>query len=331
MNYYSFHIGDFSAHTRHLSLLEELAYRRLLDAYYLAERPFNGCSTDVAREIGMIDQLPAVEYVLEKFFILSDGVYRNKRCDAEIAKYADKKEKASNAGRASAERRLNVRSTSVEKNPTSVEILATDVQPTNNQEPITKNQVGKPISSDAVASLPTRSEKAPTRFAEFWAAWPRSDRKTAKAKCEERWRKLKLDLVADAILAHVAACKQSQNWLDGYDPAPLRYIGERRWEDGELPVAGYSASDLEVFEKYNATLASAGWPEVSTDVFSSERASSVSQFLGFSQRENWVDAYFGWMGENLQPRPGCGFDWVIRKDTFLRAKEGNFSALKDAA
>jgi len=35
MHYYQFNIGDYASHTRHLSDLEDLAYRRLLDAYYL--------------------------------------------------------------------------------------------------------------------------------------------------------------------------------------------------------------------------------------------------------------------------------------------------------
>ncbi|NDH69342.1 MAG: DUF1376 domain-containing protein, partial [Gammaproteobacteria bacterium] len=33
MHYYQFHIGDYKSHTHHLSLLEDLAYRRLLDFY----------------------------------------------------------------------------------------------------------------------------------------------------------------------------------------------------------------------------------------------------------------------------------------------------------
>lgn len=136
MNYYSLHIGDYAAHTKHLSLIEDLAYRRLIDAYYLAERPFIGCSTDVAREIGMRDQIDAVDYVLTKFFTKTENGFSHKRCDEEIAKYHDKKEKASVAGKLSAERRANLRSTSVEKNTTDVEKNTTDVQLTNNQEPI---------------------------------------------------------------------------------------------------------------------------------------------------------------------------------------------------
>lgn len=49
MNYYQFHVGDYAAHTRNLGLLEDLAYRRMLDAYYVSERPFMGTTQDVAR------------------------------------------------------------------------------------------------------------------------------------------------------------------------------------------------------------------------------------------------------------------------------------------
>ena len=40
MHFYSFNIGDYASHTRHLTPMEDLAYRRLLDIYYLHEQPF---------------------------------------------------------------------------------------------------------------------------------------------------------------------------------------------------------------------------------------------------------------------------------------------------
>ena len=39
MNYYNFHIGDYARRTRHLSVIEDLFYRRLLDLYYTTEAP----------------------------------------------------------------------------------------------------------------------------------------------------------------------------------------------------------------------------------------------------------------------------------------------------
>jgi len=129
MHYFNFNIGDYASHTRHLSLLEDLAYRRLIDAYYLAEKPFTGSPADIAKDIGMTSQIEEVFYVLSKFFEEDEHGWFNKRCDEEIAKYHEKQEQAVRAGKASAKARLNKRSTTV--------------QLTNNQEPINSIGVAK--------------------------------------------------------------------------------------------------------------------------------------------------------------------------------------------
>jgi uncharacterized protein YdaU (DUF1376 family) len=129
MYYYQFNIGDYASHTQRLSLLEDLAYRRLLDEYYLHERPFNSGLTSVARQIGMREHENEVQFVLESFFHLTDDGWINVRANKEIAHFKGKIEQASRAGKASAERRSNARST--------------DVQLTNNQEPITNNHKPK--------------------------------------------------------------------------------------------------------------------------------------------------------------------------------------------
>jgi uncharacterized protein YdaU (DUF1376 family) len=127
MHYFQFNIGDYASHTRHLTVIEDLAYRRLLDLYYLQERPLNSGLTSVARQINMRDYETEVQAVLDEFFDLTDEGWTNARADKEIAHYKSKVEQASRAGKASAERRLNGRST--------------DVQLTNNHKPIT-NIVG---------------------------------------------------------------------------------------------------------------------------------------------------------------------------------------------
>lgn len=105
MNYYPFHIGDYAAHTRHLSLMEDLAYRRLLDAYYLNDGPLKGGAREIAREIGMLDHVDAVEYVLGKFFERQDDAWRSARCDEEIAKY----QRMAEGGRSGASKRWRQR------------------------------------------------------------------------------------------------------------------------------------------------------------------------------------------------------------------------------
>jgi uncharacterized protein YdaU (DUF1376 family) len=129
MHYYQFNIGDYVSHTRHLSPIEDIAYRRLLDAYYLSERPLNSGVAVVARQIGLRDYEQEVAIVLDEFFKLTEDGWISSRADKEIAHFHSKIEQASKAGKASAERRSNARST--------------DVQPTNNQEPITNNHKPK--------------------------------------------------------------------------------------------------------------------------------------------------------------------------------------------
>jgi hypothetical protein len=74
----------------------------------------------------------------------------------------------------------------------------------------------------------------PSAFDRFWKAWPANDRKQAKGKCLDLWRKNKLDAVAGEILAHVEVMKNSEGWRNGYVPAPKVYLNDRRWEGAEV-------------------------------------------------------------------------------------------------
>lgn len=135
MHFYSFNIGDYISHTRHLTPLEDIAYRRLLDTYYLNERPLNGSPTELARTINMRQNEAEVESVLVEFFVQQDGAgWVNLRADEEIRKYKAKLEVASRAGKASAERRFNDRSTTVQPNKKQ-ETINTK-QETKNTKPV---------------------------------------------------------------------------------------------------------------------------------------------------------------------------------------------------
>jgi uncharacterized protein YdaU (DUF1376 family) len=91
VNYYEHHLGDYMRDTAHLSMLEDGAYRRLLDAYYGRERPLPTETRDcfkLARATSKAER-DAVSYVLREFFtLLADG-YHQKRADAEIAEYLE--------------------------------------------------------------------------------------------------------------------------------------------------------------------------------------------------------------------------------------------------
>ncbi|MFW1892134.1 YdaU family protein [Acinetobacter geminorum] len=181
MNYYQHHIGDFNNATRHLSLIERAIYRDLLDMYYDTEKAIDASSIDrLARRLQCTteDQKEALKYVLDEFFTLEEGEYRNNRCEREIAEFHGKKKQASEAGKASAAKRAakkkgsnnggssnddqasNENSTVVE-NQLSEE--NTGVQPTNNHKPLTSNQ-------DIDSSSKARGENPqlpPIQFAQY--------------------------------------------------------------------------------------------------------------------------------------------------------------------
>jgi uncharacterized protein YdaU (DUF1376 family) len=85
MHFYKFHIGDYMSHTRHLSHYEDLAYRRLLDFYFLHEQPIK--HRDAARHIGMRDHEEDVLTVLNEFFLSTENGFINVRADKEIAEF----------------------------------------------------------------------------------------------------------------------------------------------------------------------------------------------------------------------------------------------------
>jgi len=148
MNYYPFHIGDYASHTRGLSLLEDLAYRRLIDEYYLAERPFNGCSTDVARLIGMAEHEAEVAYVLNRYFVQEGELWRQDRIEKELESFKIKQDAASRAGKASAESRKNKGKATDVQRPFNER--STDVQRSStNQEP--RTNISKPKGLDSGA------------------------------------------------------------------------------------------------------------------------------------------------------------------------------------
>lgn len=94
MNYYEHHLGDWAAATGHLTWDEDMAYTRLLRAYYHAERAIPQGQQYRLAKAATPAHRKAVDAVLDEFFELRDGAYHQKRADAEIARYRSKSEKA---------------------------------------------------------------------------------------------------------------------------------------------------------------------------------------------------------------------------------------------
>jgi hypothetical protein len=170
-------------------------------------------------------------------------------------------------------------------------------------------------------------------FDHFWDQWPK---KVGKAEAEKAWKRLGPDeALQEQMLAAIDHQRDSDAWRkDGgaFIPNPATWLRGRRWEDDVGPVqVAYSAAEIEVMTAYNLALGDRGWPCAVATPFSSDRAASIREFSGFGTKDGWIEAYFGWLCDHLKAKEGFGFDWAIKRDTYLRAKEGNFTALQEAA
>jgi uncharacterized protein YdaU (DUF1376 family) len=128
MHYFQFNIGDYIKNTIHLSLLEDLAYRRLLDYYYDSEKPIPNDIPLVSRKMRLDAEV--IQTVLNEFFVLTPDGYKNHRADQEIASYheymAKQKANGSKGGRP-------------KKTQTKPTANPSQTQNNPNQEPLTNN------------------------------------------------------------------------------------------------------------------------------------------------------------------------------------------------
>ena len=140
MHYYQHHIGDFIKDTSFLTNEEIGIYLKLIWLYYDSEKPLPNNLFELGMKTGTRDNQIVLEGLLEMFFIFDEQnkCWNHTRCDKEIEHYKQQLSTASKAGKASALKRA------MNKNPTSVEQTlnecSTEVQPTNNQQPLTNNQ-----------------------------------------------------------------------------------------------------------------------------------------------------------------------------------------------
>ena len=108
--------------------MEDLAFRRLLDHYYLHEVPIK--QRDIARQIGLKEFEQEVLSILEEFFLSTPEGFINPRADIEINKYKE----FSIAGKKGAEIRWSKAGNREANSPPNATPIAT-----NNHKPLTTN------------------------------------------------------------------------------------------------------------------------------------------------------------------------------------------------
>jgi uncharacterized protein YdaU (DUF1376 family) len=239
LNYYEHHLGDWAAATGHLTWDEDMAYTRLLRAYYHHEKAIPEGQQYRLAKASTPGQRKAVDQVLSEFFELRDGHYHQKRADAEISRYQDKQRKA----KASAEARWSQSARNANASP---DAMRTHSEGNALQTPDTRHQEEPKGSSPAVA-VPSPAPAAPLKAKDLqaqgidpqhaadWLALRKAKRlpltPTAWADTVLEGRKAGLDpakTVAKAVANNWAGFKAS--WL-------------ANGPGGKPPPSGPSASD----------------------------------------------------------------------------------------
>jgi uncharacterized protein YdaU (DUF1376 family) len=218
MHYYQFNIADYQTHTRHLSLTQDICYRRMLDWVYLHEKPLPSEPKEVARILLLNECLTDVEQVLNEYFTLVEHGWVNVRALSEIQVYNDKLHKASLAGKASGVARKNNIKQSVNKDKQTLNERSTGVEPNKNHKLLTTNH-----------NKNTKSERADALddgFDEFWNYYPK---KVGKDKAKTEWNKKKPKI--DDVLNALKWQKDSEQWDKGFIPNPATYLSQGRWKD----------------------------------------------------------------------------------------------------
>jgi uncharacterized protein YdaU (DUF1376 family) len=162
MYYYKFHIGDYRAATGHLSPTEHYIYRSLMDIYYLDEKPIKDDVQLVLRLLRLGKECEAeLSNVLSDFFFKEKDVWKHKRIEIEIEKYADNTSK----------NRRNGKGGGRPKKPSGLPV-GTQTEPTGNlnHKPLTKNQEPLPVPSKGKLSVVGR-EGEPEKFAAGGEPW----------------------------------------------------------------------------------------------------------------------------------------------------------------
>ena len=100
MHYYQFNIGDYQSHTAHLTDLEDLAYRRMLDWCYLHEKPLPIDPEEIARLVRMRTHSDCIAVVLREYFKKAENGWISLRVLEEIARVGVKSDKAAESAKA---------------------------------------------------------------------------------------------------------------------------------------------------------------------------------------------------------------------------------------
>lgn len=220
MHYYQFNIGDYHSHTGHLDYIEDIAYRRMIDWYYLHESPLPDSTEDIARLIRMRDQITCIDSLLSEYFTLEEDGFHNARIDSEIKSYQNiskSRKKAANKRWANKHKGLRDDASALQTTCTS----------NAKQEPGTKNQ--EPRTN----SIKTLDQNEFDHLFELF--WQSGIRKVNKKKSRPLFNKVLKSqespaMFTDKLISDVTR-RLNSSQLGFAEMHPTTYLNGERWHD----------------------------------------------------------------------------------------------------
>jgi uncharacterized protein YdaU (DUF1376 family) len=212
MNFYPFHIGDYMSHTAHLEPMEDLAYRRMIDLYFVRESCLPCDPAEIAKLIRLRGELETVKSVLAEFFNETPEGWVNTRCDYEISEAQSKRMKAqaSAAKRWDSDSNANAMRTHTEGNA-----------PNPNPNPITNPITNPKGKSKTVVEYPEA-------FEEVWGEYPNRPGASKKDAFKSWDARLKSGvdpgLMLGGVVRYAAYCRAS-NTDPQYIKQPTTFFG----------------------------------------------------------------------------------------------------------
>jgi len=217
MHYYQFNIKDYSFATIRMTLMEDLAFRRMLDLFYESEKPLPFELKRIAKLIGMVDYQEEIRDVLNEFWLETECGWVNSRANDEIEKYQAKADTA----------RANGRKGGRPSKPRKTQLVNLA-----NPEKSESKANHKPITNNHKPNIDTSSLKN-DGFIFWWNTYPKKVAKpdalkafksASKNMSDDSFRNFVDELCYDAPKRYAETEKQ-------FIPAPAKYIRQELYKD----------------------------------------------------------------------------------------------------
>jgi uncharacterized protein YdaU (DUF1376 family) len=266
--WFPFYVGDYVRDTARLTTEGHGAYLLLMLDYWA-----NGAPPDDDETLASIARLSPEAWLrlrqkLAPFFQITDGKWLHKRIEKEREIAEEKHQKRVNAGKAGGEAKAKNQQSSSNASPELPALpYQSQPQPQPLKEALSRSK-DRPVSApdpdqiDLEEAIAAKSARKPSRFDEFWQAYPRRDGPNPRKPAESRFNtlvKTGLDpemLIAEAKKLAVEEGKRG-NVGTRFIPQAATWLNQQRWSDhaavaflvAEMSPADRAKAEAEQLEK----------------------------------------------------------------------------------